>query len=217
MNMVGKQITISSVLLGDVVATDVSLEDYMEHYAEQSCEWVEGVVIKMAATTLKHDVLSYYLRQCFTAYFELRPIGQLRSQPFVMRPPAFPNRRREPDLVIILKTNPHELKKTYLDGPADICIEIVSEESIGRDHGDKFREYEQGGVPEYWIVDPLHRESRFYRLNDNGSYVRQNEDADGNYRTLLLPGLILHVPTLWQDDLPGPAATVRAITAMLED
>ncbi len=206
-----------SNLIGEIVATNVSLDDYMEHYAKQHCEWVEGLVIRMAATTLKHDDLGYYLRQFFTAYFELRPIGQVRSEPFVMRLPAFPNRRREPDLMVILKTNPYELKKTYLNGPADICIEIVSEESVERDHGDKFREYEQGGVPEYWIVDPLHHESRFYRLNEAGSYVRQNEDADGNYRTSLLPGLVLKVPTLWQDDLPGPAATARAVTAMLED
>jgi Uma2 family endonuclease len=204
-------------LIGEIVAVDVSLEDYMQHYAADFCEWVEGVVIKMAATTLKHDDLSYYLRQFFTAYFELRPIGRVKSQPFVMRLPAFPRRRREPDLMIILKTNPHELKDTFLDGAADICIEVVSEESVERDHGDKFREYEKGGVPEYWILDPLHRETRFYRLNDQGRYVRQNEDAEGNYRTEALPGLVLHVPTLWQDDLPGPAETAKKVAAMLED
>src|SRR4051794_32030294 len=67
------------------------------------------------------------------------------------------------------------------------------------------------------IVDPLHHESRFYRLNDEGSYVRQNEDADGNYRTPILPGLVPKVLTLWQDELPNPMATARAIAAMLED
>ena len=132
-----------------------------------------------------------------------------------MRLPAFPNRRREPDLMIVLKTNPHELKDTYLDGAADICIEVVSEESIDRDHGEKFREYEVGGVPEYWIIDPLHDEARFYRLNDQGRYERQSEDAAGNYRTPTLPGLALHVPTLWQDELPGAGATVQLVTAQL--
>jgi Uma2 family endonuclease len=205
-----------SNLIGEIVATNVSLDDYMEHYAAQHCEWVEGVVIKMSGS-LKHNDLNDYLRELLRIYFALRVIGRVISQPFMMRLPAFPNRRREPDLMVVLKTNPNEIKATYLDGPADICIEIVSEESVERDHGDKFREYEQGGVPEYWIVDPLHHESRFYRLNGEGSYVRQTEDADGNYHTPLLPGLALHVSTLWRDDLPNTMETLASVTAMLED
>jgi Uma2 family endonuclease len=133
-----------------------------------------------------------------------------------MRLPEFPRRRREPDLLVVLKTNPHELKATYMDGPADLCIEIVSEDSIGRDHGEKFEEYEKGGVNEYWIVDPLRRESRFYRLNEEKRYIRQSEDAQGVYHTATLPGLAVHTTTLWQEDLPGPAATSAAVKQMLE-
>lgn len=201
-------------LIGEVVATNVSLEDYMEHYAADFCEWVEGVVIQMGGS-LKHNDLIDFLRQLLATYFELRATGRVISQPFVMRLPAFPNRRREPDLLVVLKTNPHELKDTYLDGAADLVIEVVSEESIERDHGEKFREYEKGGVGEYWIVDPLHEESRFYRLDANGRYVRQSEDAAGIYRTPLLPGLALDVPQLWGDELPGPAVVVQMVVAML--
>lgn len=200
---------------GEVIATGVSLEEFMERYAAHHCEWVEGVVIKMAPAARKHNKLIYYLEQLFEAYFELRPIGEVISQTFVMRLEAFPNRRREPDLMVVLKTNPHELKDTYMDGPADICIEVVSEESGERDHGEKFIEYEKGGVPEYWIIDHLRRETRFYRLDENGRYSRQAEDTAGYYRTPTLPGLALHVPTLWQDDLPGPGATHEAVKAML--
>ncbi len=199
-----------------IVATNVSLEDYMEHYAAHFCEWVEGTVIRVSPSSMPHVRLLQYLIQLLNAYFELRPIGILVTQPFVMRLPAFPKRRREPDLFIVLKSNPHELKDTVMEGPADICIEIVSPGSVDRDHGEKFAEYEKGGVPEYWIIDPLRDESRFYRVNEKGVYIRQTEDAQGNYRTPALPGLALHVPTLWQETLPGPAATANAVKAMLE-
>jgi Uma2 family endonuclease len=203
-----------SELLGEVVATDVSLEDYMEHYAADFCEWVEGVVIKMSGT-VTHNDLSDYLDLLIRAYFELRPIGRVIGQPFVLRLPAFPKRRRLPDLMILLKTSASELKDTYLDGAADICIEVVSEESVERDYGVKFHEYERGGVPESWIFDPLRRATRFYRLNDEGLYSLQSLDAAGNYRTPTLPGFVLHVPTLWQDELPGPADTAQAVAIML--
>jgi Uma2 family endonuclease len=200
---------------GNIIAANVSLEDYMEHYAADHCEWVEGYVIQMSPAELIHNSLLYYLYRFLETYFEIRKIGRVIGQPFVMRLAAFPKRRREPDLLVILNTNPHELKNTYLDGPADICIEIVSEESTGRDHGEKFKEYEKGGVPEYWILDPIHREGRFYRLNAEGRYTRYNEDEKGNYTTPTLAGLLLHVPTLWREELPTPAETVKAISAML--
>lgn len=200
----------------DVVAVNVSLEDYMEHYAAEHHEWVEGAVIKMTPAERVHNDILYYLYLLLGAYFELRPFGTVIGQPFVMRLPAFPKRRREPDLLVVLKTNPHELKDTYLDGPADICIEVVSEGSVERDHGDKFQEYEKGGVPEYWIADPLRDEGRFYRLNETGRYIRQIEDADGFYRTPALPGFALHVPTLWTNPLPGPGATFRMVEEMLK-
>jgi Uma2 family endonuclease len=188
----------------------------MARYAEQHCEWVEGVVIKLAPGTLKHNALLYYLYSFMHLYFTLRPIGQVIGQPFTLRLPEFPRRRREPDLIVLLKSNPHELKDTFMDGAPDICIDVVSEESTARDHGEKFAEYEAGSIPEYWILDSLREETRFYRLNDEKRYVRQMEDEAGNYRTPALPGLILHVPTLWQNLLPDLFVTGTAIKAMLD-
>ena len=91
------------------------------------------------------------------------PIGRVLGEPFVMRLPEFPKRRREPDLMVVLQSNPNKLTETYMDGAADICIEIVSPGTVGTDHGAKLYEYEKGGVQEYWIIDPIRDECRFYR------------------------------------------------------
>jgi len=204
-------------IIGEIVATNVSLEDYLAHYAEHHCEWVEGVVIRMSPADHQHNELLYYLYQLLRACFELRPISKVIGQPFVMRLPEFPNRRREPDLLAVLHRNPHTLTKTYLDGPADLCIEVVSEGSVSRDRGDKFIEYEKGGVGEYWLVDRLRKECRFYRRNDEGRFVNHDTNEHNDYQTPLLPGLRLHVPTLWQAELPGTIAVGNAVKAMLED
>jgi Uma2 family endonuclease len=200
-----------------VSAPQVSLEVYMERFAAHFCEWVEGEVIPMSPAYIYHDRLTRYLAILLETFLSLRPIGQICQAPFVMRLPAFPNRRREPDLQIILNNNPGTLTETYMDGPADICIEVVSPESVARDHGDKFEEYEKGGVREYWIIDPIRSEGRFYRRSGEGIFLRQAEDAEGFYRTPLLPGFALHVPTLWQDALPDPIQTVEAVKAMLNE
>jgi Uma2 family endonuclease len=207
--------TVIHVPSGEIIATGVSEEEYLEKYAADFCEWVDGTVIKMAPATFRHNLIIGYLYMLLNAYFDLKPTGLVALSPFLQRLPEI-NIAREPDLIVVLNSNPGQFTNTAMIGAADICIEVVSQESVARDRGDKFQEYEKGGVGEYWIFDYLRTEALFYRRNAGGIFVRQAEDADGNYRTPLLPGLALHVPTLWREKLPGPAATARAVQTMLE-
>ncbi|MGF1507841.1 MAG: Uma2 family endonuclease [Anaerolineae bacterium] len=119
----------------------ISAEEYMATYAHDFHEWVNGEVIKMSPVSLKHDRLADYLRNLLTAYLALNPIGQVVAAPFVMRI-DITNSRREPDLQVILNSNPGELTDIAMVGAADICIEVVSAESVVRDYGHKFAEYE---------------------------------------------------------------------------
>jgi Uma2 family endonuclease len=201
---------------GEIIATGVSFEEYLEKYAGLHCELVGGDVIQMSPASLRHNAIVNYLYMLLAAYFALRPIGRVITQPFTQRLPNV-EPKREPDLLVVLKSNPHELKETYMDGPADICIEVVSPDSVGRDHGDKLAEYERGGVGEYWIIDPIREETRFYRRNDAGIFIRQSEVEQGNYRTAALPDFVLHVPTLWQEQLPNLYAVAQAVQAMVKE
>lgn len=196
---------------GRIIATDVSEDEYMDQYAADFCEWVDGVVIKMMPVTQRHDMLTRYAAMLLEAYFALKPIGRIHQAPFVQNL----TRRREPDIMVILENNPHPVHPTSIEGPADICIEVVSEDSIARDYGEKFREYEKGGVREYWIFDPLRKQSRFFRLDENGVYRAQQPDEAGNYRTPLLPGLVIYEPDLWRVPLPHFYAIAEAMKKML--
>jgi hypothetical protein len=57
--------------------------------------------------------------------------------------------------------------------------EWPSPESHRRDRVEKFAEYERGGVPEYWILDPVRQETLFYVLNADGIYEPVEPDAKG--------------------------------------
>jgi len=200
----------------EVIATGVSFEEYLEKFAGMHCELVGGMVIKMSPAGLVHNAILNYLYMLLSAYFSLKPIGRVISQPFTQRLPGV-EPKREPDLLVVLNSNPHSLTETYMDGPADICIEIVSPDSVDRDRGTKFKEYERGGVPEYWILDPIHREPLFYRLNDEQLYVPYTLDQNGNYSTPALPEFILNVPILWNDSLPNFYEIAETVKAMLAE
>lgn len=199
-----------------LIQLETTLEDYMENYAQYGYEFFEGKVYKSAPIGLRHERIRDYLRLLLQAYFVLKPIGTVIGEPFVMYLPEFPNRRREPDLMVILESNPHPLKETHMDGPADICIEIVSPGSVSIDHGDKFDEYEKGGVQEYWIIDPIRNECRFYRLNSEGVYVPQAKDTE-TYVTPILPDLKIETTIFWEETLPNVLEVIESVKTMLKE
>ncbi|MBN1562342.1 MAG: Uma2 family endonuclease [Anaerolineae bacterium] len=201
---------------GEIVANGISAEDYLAQYAETFHEWVEGAVIKMSPASLRHMLLTQYLLQWLNIYFARNPIGQVLIAPFVMRVTSIES-FREPDLQVILNENPGQLTDTGMIGPADICIEIVSPESVERDYGQKFNEYEKAGVREYWIIDPIRQRCDFNRRTEAGIYSVIQPDNTGHYQTPLLPKLALHVPTLWQEQLPDSLAIAQAVARMVEE
>lgn len=193
----------------------ISAEEYMEQYAHDHYEWVRGEVTKMTPVSYTHDALAKYLLILLESYLSLRSVGVVLREPFVMRLDDV-EARREPDLQVILEGNPGELTDTAMIGPADICVEIVSPESVARDYGQKFAEYEKAGVKEYWLIDPTRKTALFYRLNEEGIYKLVATDEDNNYQTPLLPELRLHVLTLWQEKLPNVITIVEAVQGMLK-
>jgi Uma2 family endonuclease len=200
---------------GQVLATGVTFEEYLERFAGLHCELVDGNVIKESPVSLHHQDLKVHLLFLLKMYIDMKPLGIVILQPFVQHLTQIDS-NREPDLLFVLNENKSYLKDNYLDGAADICIEITSPGTDAIDRGKKFIEYEKGGVHEYWLIDPRRFDALFYRLNADGLYESQLVDVKGNYRTPLLPGFTLHVPTLWQTPLPDLAFILTAIQDMLK-
>jgi Uma2 family endonuclease len=103
------------------------------------------------------------------------------------------------------------LKETYLEGPADLVVETVSPESMGRDRGDKFYEYRAAGIPEYWLIDPYLRQAEFYRLDAEGRYQLAALEPGEIYRSSVVPGFWLRVDWLWQQPHPSVLTVLREI------
>ena len=66
-----------------------------------------------------------------------------------------------------------KIKRTYIDGAPDLVVEVLSPGTAKNDRGYKKSVYESSGVPEYWIVDPLHKFIEVYLLQ-GGRYVLDN-------------------------------------------
>ena len=178
-------------------------------FENRHVEWVDGEVVVMAPVSDEHQDLRGLLLSVLRPFLEVNDLGRLLDDPFQMKTgPDLPG--RAPDIQIILKKNLGRVKKNHLAGPADVVIEIISPGSRGTDRGDKFYEYEKGGVKEYWLLDPERRRAEFYRLGRDKQFREIGIGQDGIYRSVVLKGLWLKVDWLWQRPLPPVLKILKA-------
>jgi Uma2 family endonuclease len=176
-------------------------------------EWVAvpgtdvGEVVMTSPASNRHQDIVDFLVSVLRPFVQVYQLGIVRSAPFQMKL----EHGREPDLLFVASENLSRLKETYLDGPADIAIEIVSPEGLERDRGAKFVEYEAGGILEYWLIDPLRQWAEFYRLGEDGRYRTAFAGDEGEYRSRVLPGFWLRVEWLWQEPLPKTLDVLREL------
>jgi Uma2 family endonuclease len=180
----------------------MTYEEFLEwDFENPHVEWVDGEVVMMAPVSDEHQDVRGFLFALLKYFIEEHDLGRLLDDPFQMKTgPDLPG--RAPDVQFISNKNLGRLKKNHLKGPADLVIEIISPGSRGTDRGDKFYEYEKGGVKEYWLIDPERRRAEFYRLGRDKQFHLMPIDKDGVLRSEVLKGLWLKVDWLSQRPLP---------------
>lgn len=176
----------------------ISYEEFLNRLDEDTmAEWVEGEVIYLSPAGLEHQDIVGWLVRYVGEFVERSGLGKVILPPFQMRLLRSES-GREPDLVYVAQENPHRLHDTYLEGGADLVVEITSPESVARDRNEKFDEYEREGIREYWLIDPDTHRADFVVLGANGRYEHRHEDAEGVYHSEVLKGLSLPVRWLWE-------------------
>jgi Uma2 family endonuclease len=201
---------------GAIVEENVSYEDFATRYEGLPVEWHMGKVIaKMVNNTKKHQDVLVILQFILSLYLSFRRIASLIPEGYKMRlSDTLP--ARMPDLMIVLNEHSDRKKELELQGAADIVIEIISPSTGYIDRGKKFYEYQNGGVPEYWIVDPDSQQVDVYHLNEKGKYQHIGTEK-GMIISRVLKGFRLFVPIIWEEELPDGELLLKTIQEMLKN
>ncbi len=185
----------------EVTSRQMTYEEWLEWDHDGIVEWVNGEAIVHMPPKHEHQRAVAFLVTLLTLFVKLSKSGLVQVSPFTVRlRPGGP--AREPDLFFLATENRHRLTSQHLEGPADLVVEVISDDSVARDRADKFYEYQDAGVREYWIIDPRPGRERadFWVLDDQGRYQPVPVGDEGTYHSTVVHGFWLRIVWLWADE-----------------
>ena len=184
---------------------------------EGRTEWVDGEVVVHMSVKPVHQEIVNFLFVLLNLFVRLHKLGRVTTAPVEVK--LTPRISREPDIFFIATDLLAQLTDTRFEGAPTLAIEVISGESVRRDRETKYKEYQNAGVQEYWIIDSREGKQRadFYRLNEKGEYVLVGTEDDERFESAVLPNFWLDPNWLWQVGEVEPFLKFLEIAAMPVD
>ena len=179
----------------------------------QKADLLDGVIHMASPDSLRANDITAFLLYLLRGFNTARRLGGkalVNRYAFILSQLRAP----EPDVAYVRAERLHLLQHGGMRGGPDAAIEVVSRESRSRDYGEKRQIYQDAGVHEYWIVDPLQGRVEFLRLR-NGRYELVPLENNRIFRSEAVPGFWLNVDWLLADPLPNDYDCLQEILSQV--
>jgi Uma2 family endonuclease len=187
----------------------VTFDQFYEMVDENvKADLLDGQIIRDSAPIPRHALIVTWVGNVINVYAQQFDLGIVFGANTAVRLTKYQG--PEPDVFFIRKSRLGIVSEKYIDGPPDLCVEVVSKTSRQRDRGRKFVLYADHGVKEYWIIDPLRYTVEFYE-NQEGEWLEIKPDEQGRLHSKVLPGFWLKPEWLEANPLPPILETLREI------
>jgi Uma2 family endonuclease len=179
----------------------VTEEEYWDkYYTDTPYEWNNGILEVKPLSDYRANLLQIFFEDLIREYRNLGINFQQIKCEIGFRMMLNKGKKiRKPDIGFV---GPDSLQMEELDcsykGIFDLCVEFLSDSKpseVKRDIKQKYEEYEEAGVKEYFILDRNETHTAFYRLN-NGRYAPINI-SDGVVRSEVLKQFQFRVQHLY--------------------
>ncbi len=102
-----------------------------------------------------------------------------------------------PDMVVVCDKD--KIGEKRIMGSPDLLVEVLSTSTAKHDRLTKYNKYQQAGVKEYWIVDPVHETIEIFSLQD-GRYIPFNIYAkEDSIKVSIFEDLCIHLNNIFVD------------------
>jgi Uma2 family endonuclease len=176
----------------------------------EKADLIDGVIYVASPDTPDNNELASLIQILMDGFASAHGLGKVYASRVAFVLTTF--RAPEPDVAFLRKDRLRNVKKSRVMGGPDIAVEVISRDSRSRDSVDKKRLYEEAGVREYWLIDPMQQRADFYRLNE-GRYALASLERNRIFRSEVLPGFWLDVEWLFADPLPNKFECLQQVLA----
>ena len=159
------------LLREEAVAYNFNARQYYEGKIKELCdvalvEVIDRKIYTMSTPNRMHQFLVAKLLIRIGNHIEKkRGKCHVYPAPFGVRLFADDETWVEPDILVICKKD--IMTDRGCDGAPDLIVEIVSPNNMFHDYVTKLVKYQQAGVHEYWIVDPINERITLYHFQES--------------------------------------------------
>ncbi len=181
---------------------EYTYSDYLLWQFSERVELIKGFIRKMSpAPNRFHQVVSRNITGLFYNNFRSQRCN-FYAAPFDVRLPIKSKKKDttvvQPDFCVICDIS--KLNDAGCNGVPDLIIEILSPNNSKHDIHTKFKLYEEAGVLEYWIVEPVEKMILVYTLKDR-KYIGLPPQTEGdNITSPLFPDLQMSIIDIFEND-----------------
>ena len=186
-----------NALLRDILPRQGAWSDegylWLTDSSRRLIEFTDGYIEELPAPTSTHQAILTSLHELLRDY--VRPRGGIVMFA-ALRMRIREGKFREPDILLLRHRSDQRYQDRYWLG-ADLVAEVVSPDDPQRDLVEKRADYAEGGIPEYWIVDPRDDTITVLALKDD-AYVEHGVFRRGETATSpVLEGFTADVDTVF--------------------
>lgn len=148
-------------------------------------ELSEGEILLMAPPSFTHQIVLDNLHSALKSYVRKHRLGRTAFAPVAVR--LWPGKIREPDILFYANAHLDRIGE-MVSGPPDLVMEILLPGTRQTDRREKYAEYAQAGIAEYWMVDPEEETIEVFVLAEGAYRLLVKAGAGEKARSALLAG-----------------------------
>jgi Uma2 family endonuclease len=181
-----------------------SYADYLTWHFNERVELIRGWISKMSpAPGTTHQAVSWDIAYYFANYFR-KTNCKTFAAPFDVRlldSKKSKNNQQvfsvvQPDICVICDEK--KIDERGCVGAPDLIIEIVSPGNSKREMKTKYELYEENGVREYWIANPLEKNIMLYVLKAKKYHLKKIYFDDDAIESVLFKGLVIDLKEIFK-------------------
>lgn len=203
---------LTQTLPSEIATVDpVSFEQYLDWLTEENkADLINGVIFMQSPPADRHEKIFVFLINVLNAYVVRKNLGIVRGSRTAIKFSEYNG--TQPDLVFISNANRKLIHSYFVDGVADMIVEIISPSTRHIDRVKKMALYAEHGVREYWLIDPERERAEFF-CNERGAWLEMAVEANGRFHSKAVSGFWLKVEWLFAAQPLDIVDTVMEILA----